>query len=61
MAAAFGFFGWWLVAVLFAGIALFMLYFFRDPSRTVPGEERLIVSAADGVVTRVEDRDEGKI
>jgi phosphatidylserine decarboxylase len=61
IAAAFGFFGWWLVAVLFAAIALFMMYFFRDPSRTVPGEERLIVSAADGVVTRVEEKDDSKL
>lgn len=60
IAAAFGFFGWWWVAVLFAAIALFMLYFFRDPSRSVPSDERIIVSAADGVVTRVEDQASGK-
>jgi phosphatidylserine decarboxylase len=60
IAAAFGFFGWWPVAVLFAAIALFMLYFFRDPARVIPANERIIVSAADGRVTRVEDRDDGK-
>ena len=60
IAAAFGFFGWWIVALLFAVIALFMMYFFRDPSRVVPTEKRLIVSAADGMVTRVEARDDGK-
>ena len=59
IAAAFGFFGWWPVAVLFAAIALFMLYFFRDPARVIPANERIIVSAADGRVTRVEDRDDG--
>ena len=60
IAAAFGIFGWWLVALLFGAIALFMMYFFRDPARIVPGDERIIVSAADGLVTRVEDRGDTK-
>ena len=55
LAALAGFFGWWPLAVIFAAIALFMMYFFRDPVRTVPGEGGLIVSAADGVVTRIEE------
>lgn len=55
LAAIAGFFGWWPLAVVFAALALFMLYFFRDPRRTVPGDERLILSAADGVVTRIEE------
>jgi phosphatidylserine decarboxylase len=54
LAAAAGFFGYWPVAVIFAVLALFMMYFFRDPRRTVPGDARLILSAADGVVTRIE-------
>jgi phosphatidylserine decarboxylase len=55
LAALAGFFGWWVVAVIFAGLALFMMYFFRDPRRTVPGDAHLILSAADGVVTRIEE------
>ncbi len=55
LAALAGFFGWWPLAVIFAVLALFMMYFFRDPARTVPADEHLIVSAADGVVTRIEE------
>jgi phosphatidylserine decarboxylase len=56
IAVIFGVFGIWLAAVAFALLAGFMLYFFRDPRRTVPTDEGLIVSAADGLVTRIEDR-----
>lgn len=46
--------------VLFALLAVFMGYFFRDPQRTVPNEADAVISAADGRVTRVEDRENGK-
>src|SRR5262249_46480993 len=36
-------------------------YFFRDPRRTIPDEEGIIVSAADGTVTRIEETNEGKL
>jgi phosphatidylserine decarboxylase len=39
----------WLSA-LFGVVALFMLYFFRDPERTVPDQADAIVSPADGRV-----------
>jgi phosphatidylserine decarboxylase len=35
-------------------LAAFMAYFFRDPRREVPKESGLVVSPADGKVTRVE-------
>jgi phosphatidylserine decarboxylase len=35
-------------------LAAFMAYFFRDPQRAVPTEAGLVVSPADGKVTRVE-------
>ena len=54
------FFGWWLFAVLFACLAAFMAYFFRDPHRSVPNEANIVISAADGKVTRVEERADGK-
>lgn len=43
----------WLGAAVFAFLALFMVYFFRDPNRTIPSDEDIIVSPADGTVTRV--------
>jgi phosphatidylserine decarboxylase len=39
----------WL-AVLFGIVALFMVYFFRDPDRTVPDQPDAVVSPADGRV-----------
>jgi phosphatidylserine decarboxylase len=46
-------FGYWPVALLFFALAAFMAYFFRDPQRTAPAEENIILSPADGRVTRV--------
>ncbi len=60
IAIGLAFFGWWIFAALFVGLALFMGFFFRDPQRTVPNEANIIVSAADGKVTRIEDRENGK-
>jgi phosphatidylserine decarboxylase len=39
----------WLALVV-AGVALFMVYFFRDPDRTVPAQVDAVVSPADGRV-----------
>lgn len=61
IAALFGVFQIWPLALLFALLAGFMLYFFRDPVRTVPTGNGLIVSSADGRVTRIENRDDGKL
>ena len=46
--------------VVFSFLAVFMAYFFRDPNRRIPTEADIVVSAADGRVTRVEDRENGK-
>ena len=53
-AAAAGFYRLWWLAIPLALLAAFMAYFFRDPRRTVPGGGNLVVSPADGRVTRVE-------
>ena len=54
-------FGLWPVAAAFFLLAAFMLYFFRDPARVIPQGEGLIVSAADGRVTRIEDNGDTKL
>src|SRR4051812_19806136 len=61
IAVVLAFFGWWLTAGVFAFVTAFMMYFFRDPERTVPTEPGLIISAADGRVTRIHETPEGKI
>lgn len=61
IAAGLGWFGLWPVAVVFAAVALFMMYFFRDPQRNVPQDDGAIVSAADGVVTRIDLTDTTKL
>jgi phosphatidylserine decarboxylase len=60
VALIFAFFQIWIGVALFVALALFMAFFFRDPQRTVPNEADIIVSAADGKVTRIEDRENGK-
>jgi phosphatidylserine decarboxylase len=45
--------GYWPVALVLLALAGFMAYFFRDPRRTSPAEAGVIVSPADGRVTRV--------
>jgi phosphatidylserine decarboxylase len=39
-------------------LVLFIIYFFRDPERAVPADEKIIVSAADGLVVDVLEMDE---
>jgi len=49
--------GYWALAAILGFIAAFMAFFFRDPWRTMPTDTRLVVSPADGRVTRVERLD----
>ena len=44
--------------ILFVGAAFFVSYFFRDPEREVPADEKIIVSAADGLVVDVVEMEE---
>jgi phosphatidylserine decarboxylase len=46
-------FGFWYLTVIFAIVAVFMAYFFRDPKRVPPEDPNVVVAPADGRVTRV--------
>ena len=61
VALIFGFLQLWILAGLCVAVALFMAYFFRDPHREVPAGDDIVVSAADGKVTRIDDDEKGKL
>ncbi len=42
--------GWWIAAGLCLVPAIFMAFFFRDPVRVCPVDDRIVVSPADGRV-----------
>jgi len=43
------------VAVVAFAATLFVVFFFRNPERTIPGEKGILVSPADGRVLKVEE------
>lgn len=47
--------GWVPAGILLAGLAAFILFFFRDPERTIPDMPGAIVSPADGRVLSVDE------
>jgi phosphatidylserine decarboxylase len=61
IAIIFAFFQIWVGVAIFGLLTLFMAYFFRNPKRTIPTEPDIIVSPADGRVTRVEENEQGKL
>src|SRR5688500_9629985 len=61
LALIFGFFQIWIVAALFVLLAAFMAFFFRDPHREVPQGDDIVISAADGRVTRIDESEAGKL
>jgi phosphatidylserine decarboxylase len=46
--------GGWVWSIIPVLLAIFFLWFFRDPRRTIPQGEGLIVSPADGKLTAIE-------
>ena len=60
IAITLAFFGLWIFCIAFVLLTAFMAYFFRNPHREIPVAPGLIVAAADGKVTRIEDREDGK-
>jgi len=59
-AMIFAYFGLWIPAGVLVLLSGFMAYFFRDPFRRIPDEENIVVSAADGRVTRIDENELGK-
>jgi len=53
LAAAAALLGFWYVAAFLFLVALFMAFFFRDPKRVPPTDPDIVVSPADGKVTRI--------
>lgn len=49
------FFGWNWVGGILLFLGAFVLYFFRDPQRAVPGDPGAVVSPADGRVVEIVD------
>jgi phosphatidylserine decarboxylase len=50
--------GWWIAAIPCLSLAVFMAFFFRDPERDCPVDNRIVVSPADGRVVRASRVDE---
>ncbi len=53
LSVAAGALGYWYVVLLLLVVALFMAFFFRDPKRVPPADPDVVVSPADGKVTRI--------
>ncbi len=60
-ALVFALLGWEVPAVTALAVTAFVLYFFRDPERVVPGGPGLVVSPADGRVVEIVDACEGSL
>ena len=68
VAVVLGIAGWWVAAAVALVAVVFIVQFFRDPPRVVPGQRNAVLSPADGRVVKVEpardpflDRDALKI
>lgn len=61
LALGLAYFQLWIFAGFFALLAGFMAFFFRDPERKIPYDADVIVSAADGRVTRIDETADGKV
>ncbi len=46
------------LGILFFIISLFMIFFFRDPSRSIPSGENIILSPADGKIIETEEKED---
>ena len=46
-------FGWYLLGGILLFLAVFVLYFFRDPERQIPADPSAVVSPADGRIVEI--------
>jgi phosphatidylserine decarboxylase len=46
------------LAFVLGALLVFIIFFFRDPERALPGDDSIVVAAADGLVVGVEEVDE---
>jgi phosphatidylserine decarboxylase len=46
--------GFWYVGLFLLLVAIFMAFFFRDPKRVPPSDPDVVVSPADGRITRID-------
>ena len=61
LSIAAGVLGYWYVAAVIFVVAAFMAFFFRDPKRVPPSDPDVVVSPADGKVTRIESQPHGSV
>jgi phosphatidylserine decarboxylase len=54
VAIALSYLGWWIFAIVAWLAVVFIVQFFRDPPRAVPGQANAVLSPADGKVMSVE-------
>ncbi len=50
LAGTFGALSMQCTAAVFGGLFLFVVFFFRDPERTIPEDPKAVISPADGKV-----------
>jgi phosphatidylserine decarboxylase len=58
LAFNFGTVPYWIASVVLIALAIWIVYFFRDPERTGERGERIVVSPADGRVVQITEVDE---
>ena len=61
LSIAAGALGYWYVGAFLLVVVLFMAFFFRDPTRVPPSDPDVVVSPADGRITRIESSGQGTV
>ncbi|MBM4119408.1 MAG: phosphatidylserine decarboxylase family protein [Nitrospira sp.] len=59
-AVAAGMLGWTGIAAAFGAVALFTAWFFRNPQRSAPQADRIVVAPADGKIVEISEETESR-